>query len=235
MSIFDSIGYEISLKDGHVLVTIDRVDNYQHAFYLYYPGGAERHFYSDSNLCKFDYKIVEGKYTAIFFLLNKKNNHKYVREEKFLITRQNNQFKIITEEEQKKLDAQKAKEKATALNPAPTNPIESNKLLLKMLSEKDNDLIRFTSELGLLKTKLQAKIKELELRNKELVKLKSALQESEKSLLAKSNQVVELIDRNELVESHLKNVQANLAKKEQTLSKIKAEFEILKGQLKSTL
>ncbi|WP_395166948.1 hypothetical protein [Francisella salimarina] len=57
------------------------------------------------------------------------------------------------------------------------------------------------------------------------------MKDSEKSLAAKSNQVLQLIERNELVDAHLTNVQTSLEKKEQMLSNTKAEFDILKGQL----
>ncbi|AJI74496.1 hypothetical protein BZ13_851 [Francisella philomiragia subsp. philomiragia ATCC 25015] len=204
------------------------VDFDSYAFYLKKKIVIEKTDYQKCNTYIFSHELSPGNYTVSFFAKKGKKVSKTSIEFDISQSQIDNSFtdKNVLFTSQTPVQN---------IEKTPTNPVESNKLLLKMMAEKDNDLIRFTSELGLLETKLQAKTKDLELRDKELVKLKSALKESEKSLLAKSNQVVELIDRNELVDAHLKNVQTSLEKKEQILSKIKAEFDILKGQLKSTL
>lgn len=216
---------KINLKDNKIVATTDSIDNYQYAYYLHYPTGIEKAFYTDNTECIFKHIVIEGSYKVVFYYRNE--SQKESINFKFDIIKQNGELKILTEEDKKKLEAEK--QKASSI---PKTPVEANKLLLAQIAERDNYLIELTSQLEPTKVKLESATKTLELKDQQIAKLTQALKDSEQSFAAKSNQVLQLIERNELVEAHLANVQDCLDNATQKLNILKQQFDILKQKTK---
>ncbi|WP_407878112.1 hypothetical protein [Francisella sciaenopsi] len=197
----------------------------------------QKQSWNRNSKCIFKLNELEGQYTARF----------YYRREHIdkLIKFVDVNFKIYTKKVLEYIGKKSHNESSNDQSKPTAVLVQSNKLLLDQLTQKDNDLIDFVSEISKKDSKINKLEQQVELKSKEVAALEKSIIQSANQILSKgvkstrrvkkdskkSVDVKELIQRNLLVQSHLDNVQKSLIEKTNMLYELKSEFDKLKSML----